>query len=379
MTRTTTLSAIDFPAVAARAGDLRDMVARDLGDPGRSGKYHCPFHSGGRERSPSLHVWDDHFHCFACGEEGDAIDWVSKLDNLSLVAAAKAIDPTIVTADDLKAGHTAPARPRPATPRPTPPRPARPGAWEDPEWQDRLDRLVIEAGRTLWSADGREALDWLRARGLLDHTIRRFRLGFIPRDTRTGPVGCLLDDDGRPRGIFAPRGIVIPWLAPGAWYSRNDGRPPGPRWVGMNVRRLAADVDGPLPEGFPKCLAVKGSIRGYLYPYPTIEPTQGSLPLLLVEGEFDALIGQQEAGHFTHVGSVGSASVLNLPRETVVAIASCPWLLLALDMDRAGAEASWAWLRKYPHKARRMILPVGKDLNAFVAAGGNVVDWLKSY
>ena len=120
----------------------------------------------------------------------------------------------------------------------------------------------------------------------------------------------------------------------------------------MNVRRLAADVDGPLPEGFPKCLAVKGSIRGYLYPYPTIEPTQGSLPLLLVEGEFDALIGQQEAGHFTHVGSVGSASVLNLPRETVVAIASCPWLLLALDMDRAGAEASWAWLRKYPHKAR---------------------------
>mgnify|MGYP001219946893 FL=1 len=41
----------------------------------------CPFHN---DRHPSLYVADDHYYCFACGEHGDVIDFVSELFHLSL-------------------------------------------------------------------------------------------------------------------------------------------------------------------------------------------------------------------------------------------------------------------------------------------------------
>ena len=46
----------------------------------------CPFHN---DRHPSLYVADDHYHCFACGEHGDVIDFVSRLFQLSLYDAAQ--------------------------------------------------------------------------------------------------------------------------------------------------------------------------------------------------------------------------------------------------------------------------------------------------
>ena len=46
----------------------------------------CPFH---HDRHPSLYVADDHYYCFACGEHGDVIDFVSKLFRLSLYDAAQ--------------------------------------------------------------------------------------------------------------------------------------------------------------------------------------------------------------------------------------------------------------------------------------------------
>jgi len=46
----------------------------------------CPFHN---DRNPSLYVADDHYHCFACGEHGDVIDFVSKLFRLSLYETAQ--------------------------------------------------------------------------------------------------------------------------------------------------------------------------------------------------------------------------------------------------------------------------------------------------
>ena len=46
----------------------------------------CPFHN---DRRPSLYVADDHYHCFACGEHGDVIDFVGRLFQLSPYDAAQ--------------------------------------------------------------------------------------------------------------------------------------------------------------------------------------------------------------------------------------------------------------------------------------------------
>ena len=52
----------------------------------RYGKALCPFHN---DRHPSLYVADDHYHCFACGEHGDVIDFVGRLFQLSPYDAAQ--------------------------------------------------------------------------------------------------------------------------------------------------------------------------------------------------------------------------------------------------------------------------------------------------
>lgn len=55
-------------------------------DVNRYGKALCPFHN---DRHPSLLVADDHYYCFACGEHGDVIDFVSRLFQLSPYDAAR--------------------------------------------------------------------------------------------------------------------------------------------------------------------------------------------------------------------------------------------------------------------------------------------------
>ena len=57
----------------------------------RQGKALCPFHN---DRHPSLYVADNHYYCFACGEHGDVIDFVSKLFQLSLYDAARKLERT---------------------------------------------------------------------------------------------------------------------------------------------------------------------------------------------------------------------------------------------------------------------------------------------
>ena len=62
--------------------DLRDLVRFYGLDLNRGGFACCPFHN---ERTPSFKVYEDHFHCFGCGEHGDHVDFVQKLRHLLLI------------------------------------------------------------------------------------------------------------------------------------------------------------------------------------------------------------------------------------------------------------------------------------------------------
>ena len=61
-------------------------VAEYYGVTVKRGKALCPFHN---DHQPSLFVADDHYHCYACGEHGDVIDFVAKLYSLPLHDATK--------------------------------------------------------------------------------------------------------------------------------------------------------------------------------------------------------------------------------------------------------------------------------------------------
>jgi hypothetical protein len=45
-------------------------------EPGRDGKIACPFHP---DSTPSLHVYDDHWHCYGCDRGGSIIDFGAAL------------------------------------------------------------------------------------------------------------------------------------------------------------------------------------------------------------------------------------------------------------------------------------------------------------
>ncbi len=192
---------IDFDAIRA-SHDLRDFVVGDL-HLTRTGMACCPFHGDGQERTPSLKVYDDHFHCYGCGAHGDVIDWVATRDGLTRVGAAR----WLAGVPGTSAGPRSQSRPRTKTP---PSKPVRVEAWADLAWQAEIGGIVERARETLWGPGGVLALDWLRARGLADPTISRFRLGFVAEPFQTDPIACLLDDKGRPGESTFPGGSPSP-------------------------------------------------------------------------------------------------------------------------------------------------------------------------
>ena len=54
--------------------------------PNRGGMIRCPFHN---DRTPSMKIYEDHFHCFGCGAHGDVIRFAELYFNLSPLEAAK--------------------------------------------------------------------------------------------------------------------------------------------------------------------------------------------------------------------------------------------------------------------------------------------------
>lgn len=66
--------------------NTREAAERYGVEVNRHGKALCPFHN---DRNPSLFVDDDYYHCFACGEHGDVIDFTAKLFGLKLYEAAQ--------------------------------------------------------------------------------------------------------------------------------------------------------------------------------------------------------------------------------------------------------------------------------------------------
>jgi DNA primase len=130
---------------------------------GREWKACCPFH---QEKSPSFTVNDQKgfYHCFGCGAHGDVVSFVMRQDNLSFIEAVELLSG--------KAGLEVPR-----------------GGAEDRARQQREKTLyeVVEATsqffqQMLQLPAGRQALDYLRRRGLDDDSIAQFGLGFAPND-----------------------------------------------------------------------------------------------------------------------------------------------------------------------------------------------------
>ena len=65
------------PARSDMEIDLADLIEEPVP---RSRKICCPFHD---EKTPSMHIYPDHYYCFGCGAHGDHVDWLMRVEDLN--------------------------------------------------------------------------------------------------------------------------------------------------------------------------------------------------------------------------------------------------------------------------------------------------------
>lgn len=61
-------------------------AAQFYGISSRNGNVRCIFHA---DNTPSMKLYDDHFHCFGCGAHGDVTDLTAQMFGLSIIDAAR--------------------------------------------------------------------------------------------------------------------------------------------------------------------------------------------------------------------------------------------------------------------------------------------------
>jgi DNA primase len=153
--------------VATQVKERTDIVAlisehMRLKRTGANFKGLCPFH---HEDTPSFVVSPSRqmFHCFGCGESGDVFSWLMKRESMTFPEALRVLAQ--------RAGITL--------------------TFERAEKREERDRLraTLDTAADFYhaillkTAEGREARDYLRDRGISEESIARFRLGFVPVTT----------------------------------------------------------------------------------------------------------------------------------------------------------------------------------------------------
>ncbi len=318
---------MDTKALQARH-DLRAIVEQDLGPAPvhsrNASLWKCPFH--GERKGHSLVVWADGYRCFGkCQVAGDALDWLQRYRGMEFREAVQVLDGEMTaTAAPFRRAELSDDAPPPSA------------------WQSAVRRVVELAEEVLWTSQGEGALGYLLERGLTPETVRAARLGYVAGSYRQWRSVA---------GLNVPCGITIPWLTHG-----------GETLWAVKVRRAA---------GSPKYLQIAGGSSGGLY---QAERLADARAVLFCEGEFDALLAQQEAGELVAAVTLGSAGSV-LGRRWLAELVHVPILLAAYDMDEAGRRGAER-LRALSQRVHPVRLPWGKDLTEYHLQGGDLFAWL---
>ena len=123
----------------------------------------CPFHN---EKTPSFSVNEDKgfYHCFGCGEHGDIISFTMKSENIGFVDAIK----ELAEMAGLKLPEFKPRDPAIVQ--------------REESYFDITERAAAEYQKQLFTPAGAVALEYIRGRGFTDEMIKKYRLGYAPKN-----------------------------------------------------------------------------------------------------------------------------------------------------------------------------------------------------
>jgi len=278
----------------------------------------CPFH---QEKTPSFTVSPARgtFKCFGCGEGGDAITFVTKMEQVDFVGAIESLAKRFGVQIEYEE--------------------ISPEAEQARRRKDRLTQLLERATvfyeRVLWDSEqGRVAREYLESRGLHEEVCRTFRLGYAPGGptltTRAAGEGFTRDEllaaglANRRGNDYFNRRLLFP-LADARGAVR-----------GFQARKLHDDdplqakyVNSPESDVFKK-----GDL---LYGLDTARMAIAKQDrAVVVEGNTDVLALRQ-AGFEPVVASMGTALTEHQLRELKRLTKK---LVLCFDADAAGQDAT---------------------------------------
>jgi DNA primase len=262
-------------------------------------------------------------HCWPAEEKGwgDAIEYLRQMRGMSFTDASQFIKNDDVPQSPLRNSTIASSR-----------------YWTPKRRQERLSIVTLEAAENLWKDDWSDVRDYLSGRGFTEEIIRGAHLGaYLWRGVRV---------------------LTIPWF----------DRASGQYW-----RVTVRDIRPGIPHD-KRYKNIDGSIVDEgLYGAESLVLTR---PVILVEGELDALSIIQQAGDLIGVVSTGSTSG-SRDATWLMKLINVSHVFVAFDSDEKGEEAAKYWLDNLPNSSR-WYTPTGKDANDMLQQGVNIRLWVES-
>ena len=315
---------VDITELKARnpLGDAVEAAGIVLHGRGRVRQGVCPFHQEA-EGSFTVYADSEKFWCFGCGAGGDVLDFVGRMEGLTLPEAIRRLDDgTTPVATSSTVRHAATGQP--AAPA-IPPR----------------DPALLTAAARFYGGQlrrSRKAVDYLASRGIGAAAARRLGLGYASGNGLRDHLGSagFYANRQRASGLFLEGGterfagmVVVPDTANGLV-----------RWlVGRAVQ----------PNAKPRFQAVPGQKPALglarLGPAPSV--------VIVAEGVFDYLT--LAAWGYPAVAALGTQGM----DKVAAALRGCPRVFLAFDNDDAGNAAADSPRNLLGNRAAVVNLPQG--------------------
>ncbi|MBI4491411.1 MAG: DNA primase [Chloroflexi bacterium] len=324
--------------------DLVELVSPSvpLRRSGRSLKGLCPFHT---EKTPSFYVFPESgtWHCFGCGEGGDAFSFLMKRDNLEFGEALRELA--------ARAGVAL-----------APPGQATAAREEHERLYQALEASALYYQALLAQPVGQPGREYLARRQVSAEAQQQFGLGYAPDSSMAlqhylAQKGFSIDDQVA-AGVVGrgQRGDTYDLLRGRVVFPIRDGQG---RPIALAGRALA---DGVQPKYLNTPQTPLFDKSGCLYTLDVARPAiRQAGQAVIVEGYLDAIAAHQH-GYHNVVATLGTAIT---EQHLALLKRGAPEILLALDPDAAGQAAALRALEV----ANRAL---GEDVVAVPTAQGRV-------
>ena len=336
--------------------DIYNIVSNYVGlkKSGKSYSGLCPFH---KEKTPSFSVdpGKQLYHCFGCGEGGDIISFIEKIENMDFIEAIEFIANKI--GYKLKYNMTGVSKESGRV---------RNRLYEINELAKKYFQFILHNSKS-----GKVPLDYLKKRGFTGKTIKEFEVGYS-MDLWNNFTGFISKRGYKDKEIIGSGLAIESTKKPGAMYDRFRGRIMFPieDIVGKPIGfggRIISEKSGTARQNAKYINTPETRVYSKSKNIYRIHQAKNNIvkndEVLIVEGYTDVMALHQ-SGIWNAVASLGTAltsdQIKILGRFTKN-------IILVFDSDQAGINASLKGIERLKEYNERLDLYFESNLNIKVA------------